>query len=265
MPHVLSRRSFLLLPLSPLLARPGEAAPTGHLVRAYEAHVGVLFDLIRFALRGAITLDVDRAAGRYRVTLTAEGSGVSSRTEGAGVIRDGRFRPTEVQSVHTVRGRDNRTAIAYDYGRGVIDYRSVSHTLLLGRRRVAQDTLRLAPGQHVDDLFSAELNFVVNKVDVDPDGAYRITVVRRARPVDEGPDEVSAGVYRAELATLRFRVKPESSTGRLSAEIDLTGFSSWARADRPARVSFATDRHLESVESSLILGTRFTLRLADTS
>jgi hypothetical protein len=190
---------------------------------------------------------------------------VSSRTDGAGIIRDGRFKPTEVKSVHTVRGRDNRVALAYDYNRGVIDYHSVSHTLLLGRRRVAEDTLRLAPGQHVDDLFSAEMNFAANKLDVDQDGAYRITVVRRARSADEGPDDASKGVYKAEFATLRFRGAPEPATGRLTAEIDLTGFSSWARSNRPARVWFGGDRHLASLESSMILGTSFTLRLSDTS
>jgi hypothetical protein len=257
----LSRRAFLALPLLSLLARPAQAAHAAHLRRAYEADVGVLFNMITFALTGTIALDVDRPAARYRVAMTAQGSGVTSRTEGEGIIRDGRFKPTAVQSVHTVRGRDNRTSLAYDYDRGVVDYRSVSHTLLLGRRRVAEDTLTLAPGQQVDDLFSAELNFAANRLEREPDGAYRITVVRRARPAGEGPDDVSAGVYRAELATLRFHAVPDAQTGRLSAEVDLTGFSSWARANRPARVSFATDRHLESVESSMILGTSFTLRL----
>ena len=51
------------------------------------------------------------------------------------------------------------------------------------------------------------------------------------------------------------------ATGRLTARMDLTGFSSWARPAQPARVAFAADRHLESVESPLMLGTNFTLRL----
>ena len=96
-------------------------------------------------------------------------------------------------------------------------------------------------------------------------GAFRVTVVRRARPLNEGPDDVSPGGYRAELATARFRAAPDAATGRLTAMIDLTGFSSWARPARPARVVFGEDRYLESVSSSLILGTTFNLHLLPTS
>ena len=89
----------------------------------------------------------------------------------------------------------------------------MSYTLLLGRRRQADDVVRLAPGQHVDDVFSAELNFAADKLDRDPDGAYRITVVRRARPANEGPDDVSSDGYRAELATARFHAAPGGGHG----------------------------------------------------
>ena len=108
-----------------------------------------------------------------------------------------------------MRGRENRTSLTYDYQRGLVEYHSVSYTLLLGRRRQADDVVRLPPGQHVDDVFSAELNFAADKLDRDPDGAYRITVVRRARPANEGPDDVSSGGYRAELATVRFHAAPD--------------------------------------------------------
>jgi len=259
----LSRRRFLALPLLgtffPGLAGAGTG---GRLTRAYDADVGVLFNLLTFAVRGTIVEEIDRAAGRYRVTMTGQGAGVSARTDGAGIIRDGRFKPTEILSVNTVRGRENRTSLTYDYERSLVEYHSVSYTFLLGRRRQADDVLRLAPGQHVDDVFSAELNFSAGALDVDPDGAYRITVVRRARPASEGPDDVTSSNYRAELATLRFHAAPEAATGRLTALVDLTGFSSWARATQPARVAFGPDRHLESVQSSLILGTTFTLRFA---
>jgi len=259
----LSRRRFLALPvLSLALPRPAAADTPARSTRSYDATVGVLFNLITFALRGSVVQEVDYAANRYRITLTGEGAGVSTRTEAAGIIRDGRFKPIQVQSVHTVRGRDNRTALSYDWERGQVEYHSVSYTFLLGRRRQADDVLHLAPGQHVDDLFSAELNFAAKRLDVDPDGAYRATVVRRARPADEGPDDVAAGGYRAELVTLRFRAAPDPGTGRLTANIDLAGFSSWARPDRPARVGFDPSRHLESVESSMILGTTFALRFA---
>jgi hypothetical protein len=261
-----SRRRFLALSLLPwALPRWARADTGGRSVRAYEADIGILFKLFSFTIKGTVAEDIDRAAGRYRVTLTGQGAGVSTRTEAAGIIRDGRFKPTEVTSVHTVRGRDNTTTLKYDYERGLVEYHSVSYTFFLGRRRQADDVLHLAPGQHVDDLFSAELNFAAGKLDVDPDGAQRLTVVRRARPADEGPDDTSGGIYGAELVTLRFRPAPEAGSGRLVALIDLTGFSSWARASKPARVAFAGDRHLESIESSMILGTSFTVRFAAAS
>jgi hypothetical protein len=173
--------------------------------------------------------------------------------------------PTETRSSHTVRGRENRLALSYDYERGVVSYHVVAHTLLLGRRWQVDDVVRLAPGQHVDDLISAVLNFAANALDVDSDGAFRITVVRRARSANEGPDDVSPTGYRAELATVRFHAATDAATGRMTALVDLTGFSSWARPARPARVVFGADRYLESATSSLILGTTFALRLVPTS
>lgn len=258
----ISRRRLLALFLAtPLMPRWAGAAPSERPTRGYEADVGILFNMLNFSLKGRIEQEIDRAAGRYRYTMTGQGTGVSMRTQGGGIIRDGRFKPTDVQSVHTVRGRDNKTSLSYDYDRGVIEYHSTSYTFLLGRRRQADDVLKLPPGQQVDDLFSAELNFAADKLDRDPDGATRVTVVRRARPANEGPDDVSPDGYRAEFATLKFYTSPESSSGRLMAKVDLTGFSSWAKPSQPARVAFTPDRHIESVESSMMLGTTFTLKL----
>jgi hypothetical protein len=256
---------MLALPLL-LLGWPrlGQAATNRGSTRAYEADIGILFNVVSFTVKGTLVEEIDQVAGRYRVTLTGQGAGVSTRTDGAGIIRDGRFKPTEVVSVNTVRGRENRTALTYDYEGGRIEYHSVSYTFFLGRRRQADDVLPIPPGLHVDDLFSAELNFAANQLETDPDGAYRVTVVRRARPADEGPDDASASVYRAELVTLRFQAAPEAS-GRLTARMDLTGFSSWARSNKPARVAFGNNRYLESVESSLILGTTFSLRFGPSS
>jgi len=260
------RRRFLALTLLSL-ARPRSAPADvkGQVDRQYEIEVSVLFNLLTFAVKGTISEAIDAAAGRYRVSLSGAGTGVATQTTGQGIIQEGRFKPTELQSVHTVRGRENRTSLSYDYQRGLVEYHSVSYTLLLGRRRQADDVVRLSPGQHVDDIFSAELNFAADKLDRDPDGAYRITVVRRARPANEGPDDVSRDGYRAELATARFHAAPEGPTGRLTARLDLTGFSSWARPAQPARVAFAANRHLESVESPLMLGTNFVLRLGAAS
>jgi len=267
MDRLLSRRRVLALPLVLLLGRPtlGRAAVDRESTRSYSADIGILFNVVTFTLKGKLFEEIDPGAGRYRVVLTGEGAGVSTRTEGAGIIRGGRYKPTDVVSVNTVRGRENRTTLAYDYERGRVEYHSVSYTFFLGRRRQADDVIAIPPGQQVDDLFSAELNFAANQLEQDPDGAYRVTVVRRARPADEGPDDASTGVYRGELATLRFHATPEGGGGRMTARMDLTGFSSWARSNKPARVTFASDRHLESVESALILGTKFSLRLSPVS
>jgi hypothetical protein len=153
----------------------------------------------------------------------------------------------------------------YDHDRGTVEYHSVMHTFFLGRRRQVDDTLKLPADRRVDDLLSAELNFAANTLEREPDGTYRTFIVRRSRPEDEGPDDVSASGYHAELIPLRFQTEPEDASGRLSALIDITSFSSWARRSQPASVTFGSDRHLESLQTKLILGTTFKVRLAAAS
>jgi len=264
----ISRRRLLQITLLGAFSpRPGVSHAAERTVRTfdYEANIGALFNLLTYTLTGKVTLDIDQAGGRYRVEMNGSGAGATARTESTGIIRDGRFMPVETRSSHTVRGRDNLVAVTYDYTRGIVDYHVRAYTFLLGRLWHVDDAVRLPATQHVDDLISATLNFAAKKLDVEPDGAYRVTVVRRARPKNEGTDDVSPGGYRAELATARFRAAPDASTGRLTALIDLTGFSSWARSARPARVVFSQDRYLESVSTSLILGTTFNLQLQPTS
>jgi hypothetical protein len=223
--------------------------------------VGVLFDLLTFNVSGTLVEDFDWQAGTYRVAFAGEGSGVSNRTEATGVIRGGRFTPVTMTSRGTLRGRENRMEVRYDYEQRRVHYHSLNHTLLLGRRRQVDDVLRLPVDQPLDDVVSAALNFAADKLEVGADGAYRTAVVRRARAENEGPDDVSASGYRAEIVPLRFQVTPEPATGRLTALVDLTGFSSWARASRPARITFDSRRQLESVDSSLILGSSVKVRL----
>jgi len=256
----LSRRAFLSLPLIGL-AIPPRAVSAGpqRTTRGYEANLGILFDLLTLSMAGSVTTEIDQSAGRYHVTMDGTGPGVSGRSESSGIIRGGRYMPTETRSTHVFRGRENRLALTYDYDRGVVEYHSLSYTILLGRRRQVDDAVRIAPGQRVDDAISAELNFAANALEVGPDGSYHLTVVRRARAADEGPDDVAANGYRAELASLSFHPVRDAATGQIAAMIDLSGFSSWARASRPAHVGFGADRHLESIKSSLILGTTFTL------
>ena len=86
-----------------------------HIARTYEANIRVFFDIFTFTLSGRVAAEIVRAAGRYRVTITGGGPGVTARTESTGIMRDGRFMPTETRSSHTVRGRENRAVLSYDY------------------------------------------------------------------------------------------------------------------------------------------------------
>jgi hypothetical protein len=259
----LTRRAFLAASL-PLLASPraAVAAVPARQVFDYSVDVGVLFDLITFAVKGTLVSEIDQAAGRYRVSMHGEGDRISLHTEARGVIRQGRYTPVEIHSHSTIRERESRLDLVYDHDRGTVEYHSVTHTFFLGRRRQVDDTLKLPADRRVDDLLSAELNFAANTLEQEPDGTYRTFIVRRSRPENEGPDDVSASGYRAELVPLRFQASPDSATGGLNALIDITGFSSWARRGQPARVTFGPDRHLESVQSKLMLGTTFKARLA---
>jgi len=263
MPFSLSRRAFLAASL-PLLACPraAVAAASARQTFNYWLDVGVLFDLITFAVKGTIVSEIDQMAGRYRVSMDGKGDNITLHTEAKGVILQGRYTPVEVHTQNTIRERENRLDLVYDHDRGMVEYHSITHTFFLGRRRQVDDRLKLPTDRRVDDLLSAELNFAANALEQEPDGTYRTFIVRRARPENEGPDDVSASGYRAELVPLRFQASPDSATGRLNALIDITGFSSWARRGQPARVTFGPDRHLESVQTKLMLGTTFKARLA---
>jgi hypothetical protein len=149
----------------------------------------------------------------------------------------------------------------YDYGRGTIELHSRYYTLFLGRLRQLDDVLKIPAGQPVDDIISATLNFAAGQLGTDAEGYYRTKVVRRAKAENEGPDDVSASGYRAELVPLRFQTRTDPTTGRLTAMIDITRFSAWARSNRPALVTFDQTRHVESMTSSLILGSTVSLRL----
>jgi hypothetical protein len=261
-----TRRAFLAGPL-PLLLIPRlvwaqtQARNPQRRTHEFAVDVGVMWDLFTFALTGTVVEEIDHGAGRYRMVLTGEGSGVTAHTETTGLIREGRFAPVETHSRSTVRGREGTLSLLYDYDRGTVEYHSVGHTFFLGRRRQVDDTLKLPAGQRVDDLLSAELNLAANKLEQEPDGTYRTLIVRRSRAENEGPDDVSPSGYRAELVPLRFRLTPDAVTGRLNALIDITGFSSWARRNEPARVTFTSDRRLETVQSKLILGTTLKVRV----
>jgi hypothetical protein len=206
--------------------------------------------------------EVDTSAGRYRVDITGSGAGVSTRIEARGLIEDGRYRPLALKSAHSFVGRPSSLSITYDYARGLVDYHAVGHTLLSGRRRQVDDVVALPPGQPVDDAVSAGLNFAAGRLEQDPDGAYRMAVLRRSRPPDEGPEDVTPGAYRVEVVPVRLQVEPDPLTGKLIAQVDMSGWSSWARADQPAHLVFTPERRLESIETRLIWGSAVRMRLS---
>ena len=266
MAPTLSRRLFLALPLASLLfPRLGTADGSIRKTFSYQADIGVLFDLLTFHVTGVMTEDINFAASRYRVVVTGEGLGVTQRTEATGIIRAGRFVPLENLSVGTVRGRESRFQLKYDYARGIAEYHSVAYTLILGRRRQVDDVVKLPAGQTVDDLASAMLNFAANRLEQDADGYYRTSIVRRAKAENEGLDEVSPSGYQAEIVPLRFRATSDPVTGLLSAQVDITRFSSWARSNQPAQVIFDHARHVHSVRSSLMLGSSFSARVVSST
>ena len=241
--------------------RRAAATPPAARTVDYRVDISMLFDLLRFSVDGSMVEEVDAGAGRYRVLITGSGTGVSSRIEARGLIDNDRYRPLELKSAHSFVGRPSSLSITYDYTRGLVDYHAVGHTLLSGRRRQVDDVVVLPPDQHVDDAVSAGLNFAAGRLEQDPDGAYRMAVLRRSRPSGEGPDDVTPGAYRVEVVPVRFRVEPDP-TGKLIARVDMSGWSSWARADQPARLVFTPERRLESIESRLIWGSAVRMRLS---
>ena len=156
-------------------------------------------------MTGTVTQEIDRKAGRYRVTMNGKGIGISTGTEATGLIQDGRFKPLESRSFHVIRGRSNTSVTTYDYARQRAELHAVAYTLLLSRRRQIDDAIALPQDRPVDDLVSAALNFAAGTLDREADGTYYTSVMRRKRAENEGTDDVAPDGYRAELVPLRFR------------------------------------------------------------
>ena len=256
----MNRRQFLTLPLALALAPlRGAWAAVEPRKGDYAADVGILYRAFSLHLAGTMDEVVDRALGRYDVTISGEGSRIANRIESHWVLREGRWAPTRSTSWFQVVGREARTELVYDYAARTAEYHYRGETFLLRRLRVADDVLSL-PGTHVDDVVSAILNYADGRWPADADGTLRSQVIRRRRPANEGPDDVDT-LYRAELVSLALKVGPDPETTKPTALFDLSGFSSWARDDRPARIVFGPDRRPELIATSLILGTSVTIRL----
>jgi hypothetical protein len=259
---MLTRREFLALALA-LAAAParGARAQVERHRDAFAADVGILYGVLSFHLAGTIEETVDRAAGRYTVTIRGEGTGITNHVVSSGLLRDGRWAPLATRSRFVVHGRESRVDVEYDYGRRLATYHSRAETFILRRLRVADDVVPLHDGTHVDDVVSATLNYADRLWPRQPDGTLRTWVVRRQKPAGEGPDDVQRD-YRAELVPFVLRTVTDPTTGRATALFDLTRFSSWAREDRPARIVFGPDRRPEAITTSLMLGTSVDIRIA---
>jgi hypothetical protein len=258
----MDRRRFLALLLSALAAPLAPAlAAVEPRKTDYAADVAILYRVFSLKLKGTLDEAVDRAAGRYDVTISGEGGRIANRIEAHGVLRNGRWTPTRSSSWFQVVGRESRTNLAYDHAARTAEYHFRGETFLLRRVRVADDVVSL-PTAPVDDAVSAILNYADGRWAPEPDGSFRTQVIRRRRPASEGPDDVDKH-YRAELIPLVLKIGPDPDSGKPTALIDLSGFSSWSRPDRPARIVFGPDRRPELIAASLILGTSVEIRLGD--
>ena len=264
--HQVSRRQFLALPLAVLLAPVGWAGRGWAATTAegrkgtFAADVGILHGLLTFRLVGVLTEEIDRAAGRYHVSITGEGDGIANRIESQGLLRDGRWAPLEGHSWFSVKGRESRSDLQYDWVRRTAEYHFRGETFFLRRLRVADDVVPVPEGVHVDDAISAILNYADGVWPAQADGAHETQVVRRKRPDNEGADDVQR-LYRAELAPLTLKVDADPRSGKPTATFDLTHFSSWAKKNEPARVTFGPDRRPELMSMALILGSSVKIEL----
>jgi hypothetical protein len=264
--HPISRRRFLGLPLAFLLgavgARParGGAATSEARKQTYTADVGILYGLLTFRLEGVLTEATDWAAGRYQVTIAGEGDGIANRIESSGLRRDGRWVPVEGHSWFSLKGRESRSELRYDWARRTVEYHFRGETFFLRRVRVADDRVSVPEGMHVDDPLSAALNYADGVWPARADGSYETHVVRRKRADDEGPDDVQ-GFYRAELVPFILKMDADPVSGKPVALFDLTGFSSWAKNGEPARVIFGPDRRPALMSMPLMLGSSVQIEL----
>ena len=265
--YLISRRRFLGLPLALVLApvgawrAPGWAAtPSESRRAAYTADVGIVYGLLHFRLDGTLSEATDRAAGSYQVTIAGEGDGIANRIESRGLLRDGRWAPLEGHSWFSVKGREARSDVQYDWAHRTAEYHFRGETFFLRRLRVADDVVQVPEGVHVDDALSASLNYADGVWPAQADGSYETHVVRRKRADDEGPDDVQR-FYRAELAPFTLRVDADPVSGKPTALFDLTHFSSWAKKNEPGRVTFGRDRRPELMSMALILGSSVKIEL----
>jgi hypothetical protein len=212
--------------------------------------------VLTYRVQGTFTQSIDRPGGRYEATVEGEGDGIANRIESTGALHQGRWVPVRSRSFFSVKGRESRGDIAYDYVRGRIEYHFKGETFFLRRLRVVDDVLSIPPGLLVDDSISASLNYTDRLWKPGADGRLVTHVVRRKMAPDEGPDDA-----QAELVPFKLEVAIDATTQKPIAHFDLTRFSSWAKQGQPALVTFGLDRRPEQLSLPMILGTSVQIRL----
>ncbi len=253
--QVIGRRDFLSLPLAFLLVSLARAsADTVAHAAPYRVDVRLLYGALTYRIDEILAESIDRSAGRYEVAMTGEGDGIVNRIESSGVLRQGRWAPLRSRSFFSVKGRESRGDVTYDYTARRIDYHFKGETFFLRRLRVVDDSLPMPDGLLIDDAISATLNYADELWRPQTDGDLLTHIVRRKIASNEGPDDVQAQ-YRAELAPLTLKVAVDAETRKPTARFDLTRFSSWARQSQPALITFGTDRRPEHLNLPMILGT----------
>jgi len=259
--QVIGRRDFLSLPLAFLLAPLGRtAADTVAHTAPYRVDVRLLYGALTYRIDETLAESIDRSAGRYEVAMTGEGDGIVNRVESSGALRQGRWAPLRSRSFFSVKGRESRGDVTYDYTARRIDYHFKGETFFLRRLRVVDDSLPIPEGLLIDDAISATLNYADQLWRPQTDGDLLTHIVRRKIASNEGPDEVQAQC-RAELAPLTLKVAVDAETRKPTARFDLTRFSSWARQSQPALITFGTDRRPEHLNLPMILGTSVQISL----
>jgi len=259
--QVIGRRDFLSLPLAFLLAPLARAsADTVAHMAPYRVDVRLLYGALTYRIDEILAESIDRSAGRYEVAMTGEGDGIVNRIESSGALRQGRWAPLRSRSFFSVKGRESRGDVTYDYTARKIDYHFKGETFFLRRLRVVDDSLPMPEGLLIDDAISATLNYADQLWPPQTDGDLLTHIVRRKIASNEGPDDVQAQ-YRAELAPLTLKVAVDAETRKPTARFDLTRFSSWARQSQPALITFGTDRRPEHMNLPMILGTSVQISL----
>src|SRR4030095_1638869 len=158
--QAIDRREFLTLPV-PFLLWPlarANATAVAH-TAPYRVDVSLLYGALNYRLDETFVESVDKSGGRYEGAGAGEGDGISHRIDSAGTLRQGRWAPLRTHSFFSVKGRESRSTVTYDYVTRRVDYHFKGETFFLRRLRVVDDVVPMPDGVRIDDAISATLNY----------------------------------------------------------------------------------------------------------